>query len=319
MWIGLKAKGHMDAAKPSYQEEYGRTAKTPWNDLFVEEIKRALVACKVFIFFPIYWVAYSQVYCSGPFPTFIFTNLYQITNNLISMAGTMELHGIPNDILQNLDPLTVIIFIPIFDRLIYPMLRRMGIPFKPISRITMGFFFAAVAMAYAAFVQHLIYTAPPCFNYPLADGCSNGGQEHNHVHVAIQAPAYMLIAVSEIFASVTGLEYAYTKAPPNMKSFVMSIFLLTSAGGNLLGIALSPTAKDPSLMWMYIGLAISSLVASVIFWMVFGSLNAAEETMNALDRNGEGEIEDDVSSHSGSPSALATPIRGGEEKVDNAV
>lgn len=53
----------------------------------------------------------------------------------------MELHGIPNDILQNIDALTIIIFIPIMDRLVYPALRKSGIPFRPVTRITMGFVF----------------------------------------------------------------------------------------------------------------------------------------------------------------------------------
>ena len=57
--------------------------------------------------------------------------------------------------------------------------------------------------------------------------------------------------MSEIFASVTGLEYAFTKAPPSMKCFVMAIFQLQNAFGSALGIALSPTATDPKLVWMY--------------------------------------------------------------------
>jgi POT family proton-dependent oligopeptide transporter len=61
MWIGLINKGNLDAAKPSYQQEYGGRHKTPWNDLFIGEIRRALVACRVFVFFPIYWVVYSQM------------------------------------------------------------------------------------------------------------------------------------------------------------------------------------------------------------------------------------------------------------------
>ena len=61
MCIGSMNRFNMEAAKPSYQEEYGRKYQTPWNDLFIDEIKRALVACKVFVFFPIYWVVYSQM------------------------------------------------------------------------------------------------------------------------------------------------------------------------------------------------------------------------------------------------------------------
>ena len=235
MWIGLTAKGNMDAAKPSYQAEYGGTAKTRWNDLFIDELKRGLVACRVFVFFPIYWVVYSQM-----------------LNNLVSQAATMELHGIPNDIMQNIDSLTIIIFIPICDRLIYPLLRKFGFAFRPITRIFMGFVFASLAMAYAAIVQHLIYAAPPCYNAPLAcDAAGPDGDIPNKIHVAVQTPAYLFIGFSEIFASITGLEYAFTKAPPSMKSFVMSMFLLTNAFGSALGIALSPTAVDPKLLWMY--------------------------------------------------------------------
>lgn len=102
-------------------------------------------------------------------------------------------------------------------------------------------------MAYAAIVQYLIYRSPPCYNRPLECPASDGGKLPNKVHVAVQTPAYALIGLSEIFASITGLEYAYTKAPLSMKSFVTAMFLLTNAFGAALGIALSPTAKDPKL------------------------------------------------------------------------
>lgn len=105
-------------------------------------------------------------------------------------------------------------------------------------------------MAYAAITQHLIYAAGPCYDAPLACPAANETTP-NSIHVAVQTPAYFLIALSEIFASITGLEYAFTKAPPSMKSFVMSIFLLQTAFGSALGIALAPTATDPKLVWMY--------------------------------------------------------------------
>lgn len=199
----------------------------------------------------------------------------------------MELHGIPNDIMQNIDSLTIIIFIPICDKLIYPALRKVGIPFRPITRITMGFIFASASMGYGAICQRLIYNAGPCYNAPLAcPAAGKDGEIHNRIHVAVQTPAYLLLGLSEIFASITGLEYAFTKAPPSMKSFVMSIFLLQNAFGSALGIALSPTAVDPKLLWMYAGLSIVTIITAGIFWILFRKYNAQEESMNALEDKG---------------------------------
>ena len=275
-----------EAAKPSYQDELGRKYRTSWDDIYIDELKRGLAACRVFLFYPIYWVAYSQMLNNfisqgEDYPP----NFSQVCISLTSRpAGTMQLHGIPNDIMQNIDPFTLIFLIPIFDRLLYPGLRKIGIPFRPITRITWGFVFCAFAMAYAAIVQHVIYSSPPCYDAPLACDPSH---LPNQVHVALQTPAYFFVAVSEILASVTGLEYAFTKAPPSMKSFVMSIFLLQSAFGSALGVALAPFAKDPRLVWMYTGLCIATFIAAGLFWVCFQHLNATEDSMNALENKGE--------------------------------
>ena len=66
-----------------------------------------------------------------------------------------------NDIMQNIDALTIIMFIPICDRFLYPGLRKIGIQFKPITRITWGLILAALAMYYATYVQRTIYNAGP--------------------------------------------------------------------------------------------------------------------------------------------------------------
>lgn len=52
---------NMDAAKPSWRAEHGKTKVVPWNDHFIDELKRALRACKVFVFckFP-----YQVLICS---------------------------------------------------------------------------------------------------------------------------------------------------------------------------------------------------------------------------------------------------------------
>lgn len=77
----------------------------------------------------------------------------------------MELHGVPNDLLNNLNPLGIVIMIPIIDNLVYPLLRKMKIRFTPIKRITAGFFFGCSAMIWAAVVQSYIYKTGPCGKY----------------------------------------------------------------------------------------------------------------------------------------------------------
>ena len=54
MWIGVMSGCSMDVAKSSRQEARGRKYATPCDDEFTDGLKRALVACRVSIFFPIY-------------------------------------------------------------------------------------------------------------------------------------------------------------------------------------------------------------------------------------------------------------------------
>ena len=65
------------------------------------------------------------------------------------------------------------------------------------------------------------------------------------------------------------------------------MFLLTNAFGSALAIALSPTAKDPKLVWMYTGLAVAAFLAGVIFWLIYSRYNTTEESMNELEALGD--------------------------------
>ncbi|KAF4974852.1 hypothetical protein FZEAL_8313 [Fusarium zealandicum] len=269
--IGLMIQArNMDAAKPSWREANGKTKVVPWNDHFIEELKRALRACKVFVFYPIFWVCYGQ-----------------FSTNFVTQAGQMQGHGMPNDFMQNFDPISILLFTPILDKVIYPVLRKAGIELRPIMRITIGFWFAALCLAYAAIVQHLIYNAGPCYEYPgeCEAGQDNGSSLPNDIHIAVQAPAYIFIGLAEIFISVTGLEYAYTKAPPTMKSFVQSIYLFTNAFGSAIAEALVSVAVNPKFLWMYAGVGISSAVTGTVFYFIFRHYDQDEDKMYDLDRD----------------------------------
>jgi proton-dependent oligopeptide transporter, POT family len=110
-----------------------------------------------------------------------------------------------------------------------------------------------------------------------------------------------LIAFSEIFASITSLEYAFTKAPKNMRSLVMSVCLFTNAISSAIGEAFVrksavatlpgaltddtiPTAlaTDPLLVWNYASMGVLSFIAGLLFWFTFQDLDAKEDELNEI-------------------------------------
>ncbi|KAM8858259.1 solute carrier family 15 member 2 [Synchiropus picturatus] len=56
----------------------------------------------------------------------------------------------------------------------------------------------------------------------------------SNVHIAWQIPQYVLITAGEVMFSITGLEFSYSQAPPNMKSVLQAGWLLTVAFGNVI-------------------------------------------------------------------------------------
>lgn len=259
--VSLQNGRNMEAAKPSnlVTTNPDVAAKATWDDVFVDELRRTFRACAVFCWFPIYWLCYSQM-----------------TNNLVSMTATMQTGDVPNDILQNINPLTLIIAIPIFDSVIYPGFRRLRMPLKPVMRMTLGFIFASGAMAYCAGVQSYVYSQPPYFDNPAG--------RKNDVSVALVIPAYVLIGISEIFASITGLEYAYKKAPAKMKSLVMALFLFTNCLASVLAFALVSVAVDPKLTYLYTGVAAAMAICAPIFYFIHGKNDRNDVEDDAIGR-----------------------------------
>jgi POT family proton-dependent oligopeptide transporter len=64
LWIGVRAGFNLEAAKPSYCDLHSCKYSPQWSDLFVDEIRRALVACRIFVFFPIVRILLNQINCS---------------------------------------------------------------------------------------------------------------------------------------------------------------------------------------------------------------------------------------------------------------
>ncbi|KAJ6537822.1 peptide/h+ symporter protein [Mycena capillaripes] len=265
-WRNITQAGFWDPAKPSSYRAGEIPSYITWDDEFVGEVHRTVEACKVFLFFPIYWLCYSQ-----------------IDGNLGTVAAGMRLNGTPNDLIKNLDPISIVIMIPIFERFIYPSLRKLGINFSPIKRITAGFFVAGLAMVYSAVLEKYLYDRSPCDNdQPSACTTASGEPNAAPLNVWIVSGPYILVAISEIFASITSLEYAYTKAPKRMKSVVAAFSALQTALASALNFALTAVNVEQRFEWLFASFAITAIVFAGLFYWTFRDLDMRETELNLI-------------------------------------
>ncbi|KGO58336.1 Major facilitator superfamily domain, general substrate transporter [Penicillium expansum] len=255
IWLGIRGGMSLNAAQPAVQQEkYGR--QVPWDDEFLKGVRDALIACQICLAFPIVWLCWGQTY-----------------NNLISQAGQMETYGIPNDVMPNFNPIACIIVGPLIQQCLFPFLNRRKIPFRPIARISVGFFFMGASLAWATGLQAFIYRAGPCLDYPLACPDSKNGTIPQHINVFLQVPCYVFMAIGEIFCVTTGSEFCYSRAPRSMKSIVQALFVGTASISYALGIAISSAAKDPHMTIFYGSLTGVQLAITAGFWLMFRKLD----------------------------------------------
>lgn len=173
-------------------------------------------------------------------------------NNLISQNAQMETNGTPNDLVGAMNQVGCIIFAPLIQEVLYPFLHRRRIYLRPVTRITIGFCFVASTMLYATLVQHFIY--------------SSGDVK---INVWVVAPLYFLLAIGEVFAVVTAMEYAYDHSPKDMKAVVQAVSLLIAGVGSAVAMALTPAAHDPLMVIFYGSLTGAMVLTTIIFYIIF--------------------------------------------------
>ena len=273
----------MKHADPEYQLEHRRKNVT-WSSNLVVELTRGFQVCRVLIAFVIFYICFDQM-----------------QNNLISQAGQMKTGNTPNDLMPAMNQVGCIVLGPLIQEGLYPLLHRRRIYIKPITRITIGFGFIALAMLYATCVQYAIYTSPPCYDHPEHCGdvqwTSKLGLKEDRPNVWIQAPLYFLIATGEIFAYVTGIEYAIDHSPKDMKVLVQAISLLLAGVGSAFAMALAQVARDPNLLWLYASLTGGMAATTLIFWLVFRRYDRSEP--DASKKNSSSEISFDLEKATG--------------------
>jgi POT family proton-dependent oligopeptide transporter len=117
--------------------------------------------------------------------------------------------------MQSLNPLLIMLFVPVFTLWIYPHIGRWA---SPLRRMSVGLFLAAASFVLVALIQQRI------------DQLATAGEK---ISILWQTWPYIVITAAEVLVSTTGLEFAFREAAPEMKSLIMSFWLLTVAAGNL--------------------------------------------------------------------------------------
>jgi len=231
--------------------DWAKIGATQQDAALIDDLRKTLRTVAVFSVQPVYWLLYLQM-----------------TNTLVLQATMMYLPGgITPDQMAALDPAFLVFLIPIFDSCIFPALKRCNASLNAIQLMAIGYLLAASAMFIAAGLQVAIYksgsfvncTGTQTFVFPNGSG----------VNVFTQVPVYFFIAISEIFASITSLEFAYAEAPKTMKSLVMAFALFQTALGSLLGMILTPVVTEPNFGWLFLSFAIAMTFFAFVFYMAF--------------------------------------------------
>ncbi|HEV7869391.1 MAG TPA: POT family MFS transporter [Chthoniobacteraceae bacterium] len=154
----------------------------------------------IYLFVAMFWALYDQT-----------------ASAWVLQADKMDLRWmgitwLPSQI-HAINPILILIFIPIFSYGIYPAFDRFW-PLTPLRKIGLGFFLTVPSFLIPAWIETQIAV----------------GLQPN---IVWQLLAYVVITAAEVLVSITCLEFSYTQAPRKMKSFIMACFYASVALGNL--------------------------------------------------------------------------------------
>ncbi|XP_074640754.1 solute carrier family 15 member 4-like [Tubulanus polymorphus] len=229
-----------------------------FQDSVVDDLKALLKIVLIFVTMIPYWIVIFQMET-----TFLIQGLHMrlrwgnIPNETIDPLSNSTNPFPPNNSFQFsaatlslFDVVVIIILIPLMDKVLYPYFDRKGRPLTLFSRITVGMVFAAVSMLVAGIVEYYrlkIYWRNDRPN-PVNQKIGNRWYFAADLNIMVQIPQYTLIGISEVFASIAGLELAYSQAPRTMQGVIMGFFWFFSGVGSFLGTAIMQSFQN---VWFF--------------------------------------------------------------------
>lgn len=130
--------------------------------------------------------------------------------------------------MQALNPLLVMLLIPCNNLVLYPLLRRLGTEPTALRRMGVGIAFSGLSWVVVGAMQIAI--------------------DRGHtLSITWQILPYALLTLGEVLVSATGLEFAYSQAPPAMKSAIMAFWSLSVTVGNLWVLLANAAVRNASV------------------------------------------------------------------------
>uniref|UniRef100_A0A8C8JP62 Solute carrier family 15 member 2 n=1 Tax=Oncorhynchus tshawytscha TaxID=74940 RepID=A0A8C8JP62_ONCTS len=168
-----------------------------------------------------------------------------------------------------LNALLILMFVPIFDVVVYPLIGLL--------LMTSFTFFQGSGDIIPQKMEDVkviisLFFSLHCWEGSVSKHFTVTGSPHlftkhaNNVHIAWQIPQYALMTAGEVMFSIPGIEFSYSQAPANMKSLLQAGWLLTVAFGNVIVLIVAEGAGLDQ--WMEFLLFAGLLVAVCIIFSI---------------------------------------------------
>jgi len=159
--------------------------------------------------------------------------------------------------MQSLNPLLVMLLIPLNNLALFPLVRKMGVEVTALRRMTTGIVLSGLAWIGAGM-----------FQLRIEDG--------ETLSILWQMLPYVLLTMGEVLVSATGLEFAYSQAPPKLKGVLMSFWLLSVTVGGLWVLLANSTVKSERFThWIESSSGIGVISFQMFFFAIFAFAAAA--------------------------------------------
>ncbi|KAM9836042.1 solute carrier family 15 member 1-like [Aulostomus maculatus] len=150
IWFAISNRFRHRSPQYPKREHWMDWAEERYDKLLIAQVKMVLKVLFLYIPLPMFWALFDQ---QGS----------RWTLQATTMNGDFGALIIQPDQMQTVNPILILILVPLVDSVLYPLIAKCKLNFTPLKRMTVGMFLAALAFILAGFVQIQINQTLPNF------------------------------------------------------------------------------------------------------------------------------------------------------------